>query len=99
MNTKPTKEEFRDMLDKGMNLRHISSEYDATIQEIFYLKKEYGIRQRVFLLKKTDPRYGKMVKPVPIYDDKGIPIGIDYEYVDSEKNDLRNHIEGGDLNG
>ena len=46
--------------------------------------KATGHRVDRFLLcplKKTDPRRGKSVKLIPLYDDKGIPIGIKYEYV------------------
>ena len=43
MNQKPTKEELRDMLEKGMTLYQISRKYNTTIPVIFQLEKDYGM--------------------------------------------------------
>ena len=43
METKPTEEELRNMIDKGMTLYQISRKYNTTIPVIFQLEKEYGI--------------------------------------------------------
>ena len=32
-------------------------------------------------LKETNPLYGKKVKPIGVYDDNGIPIGVNFEYI------------------
>ena len=52
MNQKPTKEELRDMIDKGMTLYQISRKYNTTIPEIFQLEKEYGLIPKTSILKK-----------------------------------------------
>ena len=50
---KPTEEELRDMIDKGMTLYKISRKYGTTIPVIFQLEKEYGIRSQYDSLKRN----------------------------------------------
>ena len=49
---KPTKEELRDMIEKGMSLYKISRMYNTTIPVIFQLEKDYDIIPKTFILKK-----------------------------------------------
>ena len=49
---KPTEEELRDMLEKGMSLYQISRKYNTTIPVIFQLEKDCGIIPKTFIMKK-----------------------------------------------